>query len=207
VPLAPSTLEGLANLRGSVLPIFSLRRLFGLADRASDDASRVLVIDVGQPLGFVVDRVSRVVGVEPGQREDVGTLSSSVDTELLSGLIKNVGGHELVMVVNFVKLVEKQFRDLAETDGGVTTVVTHRTYLCPCQLAGVDFLGCRGFDTVGPRAGTAEEASLPEAGNPFLAEVLCSQVPVGMRMRPCFSIALKLSGLEAAGNGVLCYGH
>jgi len=29
VPLAPAALEGLANLRGKVLPIISLRRLFG----------------------------------------------------------------------------------------------------------------------------------------------------------------------------------
>ena len=116
VPLAPSTLEGLANLRGRVLPIFSLRRLFGFADREYDDATRVLVIDVGQPLGFVVDRVSRVVGVEAAQIEPVGTISSTIDTDLLSGLIKNVGGHGLVMVLNFTKLVAREFSHLTVTN-------------------------------------------------------------------------------------------
>ena len=38
VPLAPASLEGLANLRGKVLPIISLRRIFGFAERAHDDA-------------------------------------------------------------------------------------------------------------------------------------------------------------------------
>ena len=113
VPLAPSALEGLANLRGRVLPIVSLRRLFALADRNPDDASRVLVIDAGQPLGFVVDKVSRVIGVEVGQIEDVGTIQSTVDTELLAGLIKNVGGHSLVMIVDFAKLVEREFKQVA----------------------------------------------------------------------------------------------
>jgi purine-binding chemotaxis protein CheW len=56
VPLAPSALEGLANLRGKVLPIISLRRLFGFPEIAHDDSTRALVVDVGQPLGFVVDR-------------------------------------------------------------------------------------------------------------------------------------------------------
>jgi hypothetical protein len=71
VPLAPPTLDGLANLRGKVLPIISLRRIFGFDEQDYDDATRALVIDIGQPLGFVVDRVASVVGVEPGKIEDV----------------------------------------------------------------------------------------------------------------------------------------
>jgi Chemotaxis signal transduction protein len=58
VPLAPASLEGLANLRGKVLPIVSLRRIFGFAEKDFDDATRAVVIDMGQPLGFVVDRVA-----------------------------------------------------------------------------------------------------------------------------------------------------
>ncbi len=62
--MAPTTLNGLANLRGKVLPIISLRRLFGFAEQAPDDATRAVIINVGQLLGFVVDRVASVVGVE-----------------------------------------------------------------------------------------------------------------------------------------------
>jgi purine-binding chemotaxis protein CheW len=113
VPLAPATLDGLANLRGKVLPIISLRRLFGFADREVDDSSRVVVINVGQSLGFVVDRVASVVGVESSQIEDVGSLRSTVDIDLLSGLIKNVGGHEVIMVLDFEKLIEREFSQIA----------------------------------------------------------------------------------------------
>ncbi len=118
VPLAPATLEGLANLRGRVLPIVSLRRLFGFAERAVDDASRAVVIDLGQPLGFVVDRVASVVGVEPGQIEGVGSLRSTVNVDLLSGIIKNVGGHAMVMVLDFAKLIAQEFSELAAAAGG-----------------------------------------------------------------------------------------
>lgn len=113
VPLSPATLDGLANLRGKVLPIISLRRIFGFAEREHDDSSRALVIDIGQPLGFVVDKVASVVGVEPARIEGVGSIQSTVNTELLSGIIKDVGGHAMVMVLDFAKLIAQEFTEIA----------------------------------------------------------------------------------------------
>ena len=114
VPLSPPTLEGLANLRGKVLPIISLRRIFGFAERDYDDATRAVVIDLGQPMGFVVDRVASVVGVEPSKIEDVDALRSTVNTELLSGLLKDVGGHKMIMVLDFEKLIANEFTSLSQ---------------------------------------------------------------------------------------------
>lgn len=113
VPLAPQALLGLANLRGKVLPIISLSRIFGLPDRPADDASRAVVIDLGQPLGFVVDHVASVVGVDLRQIDDVACIASSVRTELLSGLIKDVGGHPMIMVLDFARLVASEFAEAA----------------------------------------------------------------------------------------------
>jgi purine-binding chemotaxis protein CheW len=113
VPLSPPTLEGLANLRGKVLPIVSLRRALGFVERASDDASRAVVIDIGQPMGFVVDRVASVVGVDASKLEGVEGIQGTVNTELLSGLIKDVGGHAMVMVLNFEKLIAQEFAQIA----------------------------------------------------------------------------------------------
>ncbi len=113
VPLAPPTLDGLANLRGKVLPIISLRRIFGFDEQEHDDATRALVIDIGQPLGFVVDKVSSVVGVEPGKIEGVGSIKGTVNTELLSGIIKDIGGHDMIMVLDFAKLVAREFAEIA----------------------------------------------------------------------------------------------
>jgi purine-binding chemotaxis protein CheW len=113
VPLSPPTLEGLANLRGKVLPIVSLRRVLGLDERESDDTTRAVVIDIGQPMGFVVDRVASVVDVDASKIEGVDTIGSTVNTELLSGLIKDVSGHAMVMVLNFEKLIAQEFAQLA----------------------------------------------------------------------------------------------
>jgi purine-binding chemotaxis protein CheW len=113
VPLAPAALDGLSNLRGKVLPIISLRRIFGFSEQEHDDATRALVIDFGQPLGFVVDRVASVVGVEPSKIEGVETIRSTVNTELLSGIIKDVGGHAMIMVLDFAKLIAQEFEEIA----------------------------------------------------------------------------------------------
>lgn len=130
VPLAPHTLEGLANLRGKVLPIISLRRIFGFEDRQYDDATRAVVIDLGQPLGFVVDRVASVVGVEPAKIDDVGSIRGTVNTELLSGLLKDVGGYEMIMVLDFAKLIAAEFSDIAaltRSTGGSDHLISNRT--------------------------------------------------------------------------------
>jgi purine-binding chemotaxis protein CheW len=113
VPLSPPTLEGLANLRGKVLPIVSLRRALGFAEREADDASRAVVIDIGQPLGFVVDRVASVVGVDANKIEGVQGIRGTVNTELLTGLIKDIGGHAMVMILNFEKLIAQEFAQIA----------------------------------------------------------------------------------------------
>ena len=115
VPMAPSTLEGLANLRGRVLPIVSLRRVFGFEEREDDDSTRAIVIDLGQPLGFVVDRVASVVGVEISKIEDVSSISGTIDTDLLTGLIKDVGGHGMIMVLDFAKLITNEFSEAAKS--------------------------------------------------------------------------------------------
>jgi purine-binding chemotaxis protein CheW len=125
VPLAPASLEGLANLRGKVLPIVSLRRIFGFAEQEHDDATRAVVIDIGQPLGFVVDRVASVINVEPAQIEGVEEIRGTVDSELLTGILKDVGGFPMVMVLDFGQLIAREFVEiaaLAKGTAGMTAV-------------------------------------------------------------------------------------
>ena len=123
LPLAPPALEGLSNLRGRVLPIVSLRRLFGADERALDDASRALVINLGTPLGFVVDRVASVVNVEPGQVEPADGVRSLARAEFLTGVIKRPladGGTELLLVLDFAQLIAEQFSQVRR--GGHATL-------------------------------------------------------------------------------------
>jgi purine-binding chemotaxis protein CheW len=91
-----------------------LRRIFGFEEQDYNDSTRAIVIDLGQPLGFVVDRVASVVGVEISKIEDVSSISGTVDTELLTGLLKDVGGHAMIMVLDFAKLIANEFSDIAK---------------------------------------------------------------------------------------------
>ena len=72
MPQAPKGLLGLANLRGTVLPVASLRGLLGLSEAAETEpgtASRAIVIDAAAPVALVVDAIGALVSVEPDQVE------------------------------------------------------------------------------------------------------------------------------------------
>lgn len=109
VPLAPRNLEGLANLRGRVLPIVNLRSVFAMPGRENDDATRAVVINLGAPLGFVVDRVSSVISVDPSQIEEVGSISSTVRSDLLTGVIKRGDDEPMISVLDFEGLISREF--------------------------------------------------------------------------------------------------
>jgi purine-binding chemotaxis protein CheW len=94
----------------------------GFDERESDDSSRAVVIDMGQSLGFVVDRVASVIGVDAGKIEGVESISGTVNTDLLSGLIKDIGGHAMVMILNFEKLIAQEFAQLAAIARNQTTM-------------------------------------------------------------------------------------
>src|SRR3984957_5278284 len=129
MPLSPAALEGLANLRGTVLPVVNLRSVFGFEQVSHDDATRVVVLDQGRPVGLVVDRMANVVTVEAGDIEGADTIQSTVDTNLLTGMIKGRNGSSMVMILDAVNTIKRQFRDLGGTSGGDhrTAMAGHRT--------------------------------------------------------------------------------
>ena len=59
--------EGGIDLRGSIVPIISLRKRLGLA-ACDDDLSSIAVLDfAGELTGFIIDQVSDVIRVNPGE--------------------------------------------------------------------------------------------------------------------------------------------
>ena len=78
VPQAPRSLMGLANLRGSVLPVASVRALLGRQEAATTPASRLIVLDGASPVALAVDEVSNLVRVAP---EKVKTAEADVASE------------------------------------------------------------------------------------------------------------------------------
>jgi purine-binding chemotaxis protein CheW len=124
VPMGPSVLHGLANLRGRVLPIVSLRACCGQKPIDADDATRVIVVDCGTPLGFVVDRVSAVITVAPEDIESTDAMQSTLDARLLAGVIKG-GQSEMTAILDVQEIVDREFasttRRLIETGTAVAS--------------------------------------------------------------------------------------
>ncbi len=114
VPLTPAALRGLANLRGTVLPVLDLRCLLNLAETEENDATRVLVTDSGRLSGLIVDRVARVIHVADKQIESAKSVSSSVSKDAIDGVIKGVDGYGLIQLLNAGALIEQEFANIAE---------------------------------------------------------------------------------------------
>ena len=112
VPLGPPSLEGLANLRGRVLPVVNLRLCCAMAPAEHDETTRVIVVDGGTPLGFVVDRVASVISIDPAAMEPADSVQSTVQSDVLIGVIK-AGGGEMTSVLDVDRLVGSQFDGLA----------------------------------------------------------------------------------------------
>ena len=115
MPLGPKSLLGLANLRGVVLPVLSLRRLLGLADAPTDDATRVIVIDRGAPIGFLVDDLDRLLtaAAVSVQKDDAG--AGGIDPDLLEGVIKGAEGADSIKILNPERLLHDEFARLVVT--------------------------------------------------------------------------------------------
>lgn len=133
VPLSPPSLEGIANLRGTVLPISSLRRTFGVEDIGHDDATRVVVLNRdGSPVGFVVDRMASVVTADSTEIESAETLEHSLRSDLLQGVVKRESGMILLLEPAHLAASASQ----AEASFGTRATLHDRTAIRPADEGG-----------------------------------------------------------------------
>lgn len=65
VPHVPSYIKGIINLRGKIIPVVDVRLKFSLPERAYDDKTCIVVVNVSDlNVGLIVDNVSEVASVE-----------------------------------------------------------------------------------------------------------------------------------------------
>jgi purine-binding chemotaxis protein CheW len=112
MPLVPSSLLGLANLRGIVLPVVSLRALLHLPDIEASEQARVIVMRGDAPVGFVVDRVDRLLALAADQLEQDDVGAGTIDPALLEGAIKGAEGESTIKLLNPSRLLSGQFVQL-----------------------------------------------------------------------------------------------
>jgi purine-binding chemotaxis protein CheW len=89
LPKSPVFIEGVVNLRGQVLAVIDLAKRLGLAAQPRGDATRIIVVEVGDnSFGMIVSAVSEVLRLSSGSIDEVPSL---VDTEVPEHYIKGVG--------------------------------------------------------------------------------------------------------------------
>lgn len=112
MPLVPPCLLGLANLRGIVLPVISLRALLQLPFTEANEQTRVIVMRGDNAVGFVVDQVDRLLALAEHllQHNDAG--AGTTDPALLDATIKGSEGQSTIKLLNPSRLLSGQFARL-----------------------------------------------------------------------------------------------
>jgi len=124
VPQTPDYVEGICNLRGSILPIIDGRSRFGMERRLRDERTRILVVDVnGRVTGIVVDRVSEVLRVNANDLEPAPAVIRNVEADYLDGVVKLNGGKRLIMALNLEKILTVDLVDNIQAQTIAATVL------------------------------------------------------------------------------------
>jgi purine-binding chemotaxis protein CheW len=109
LPQGPKSLLGIANLRGSVLPIASLRGLLGKDMAATNEASRAIVLNGEAPVAVVVDGIEALVSVEPGRLETRQAELAADPGERLKGAFQAGTGQGVAKVLDIQGLLAIAF--------------------------------------------------------------------------------------------------
>jgi purine-binding chemotaxis protein CheW len=105
VPNSPAHVEGVINLRGRVIPVVSLRNRLGLGEKAGDDLTRIMIMDIrGITMGVVVDSVSEVLRIPPSTVEPPPPVSRGSNAGFVKGIAKLED--RLVILIDMDRLMD-----------------------------------------------------------------------------------------------------
>jgi purine-binding chemotaxis protein CheW len=90
VPGAPKFVEGVVNLRGTILPVLNLRRMFGHARGDVTPATRIVIVQAGsQAIGLLVDGISTVFALLPSEMAEHVFTGKGAGVDLISKVSKH----------------------------------------------------------------------------------------------------------------------
>jgi purine-binding chemotaxis protein CheW len=113
VPGAPDYVLGIINLRGNVVTVINTRRRFGLMSHDPDDASRIIVAEVGgNVIGMLVDSVAEVVYLHQSEIETAPNVSNDDSSRFIQGVCNRED--KLLILVDVDKfLTEEEISDFS----------------------------------------------------------------------------------------------
>jgi purine-binding chemotaxis protein CheW len=110
LPKSPAFVEGVLNLRGTVIPVVDLRKRFDLPSAPHNRDTRLLIVTVGkQVLGLVVDEVTEVISVPVKDIKQPPQVAGGVGAEYLVGVC--LAKESLIMLLNLDRILSDSESD------------------------------------------------------------------------------------------------
>ena len=107
IPQVPNFIEGLINLRGSVIPIVNLRKRFGLPVRPVDDETRTIVVNIhDKTVGCTVDAVTQVMRINRDQIQPPPLSVLAIAHQYIAGLARLED--RLLIILDIERLFDEQ---------------------------------------------------------------------------------------------------
>lgn len=107
LPSSPRYIAGIVNLRGNILSVTDLKRIFGLPQQELNDKTRIVAIESGTlETGLLVDEVAEAIEVPISKIEPpLATLAPEV-AEYIEGHCKV--DEKLIALLNADKILERE---------------------------------------------------------------------------------------------------
>jgi purine-binding chemotaxis protein CheW len=125
VPRTPDFMQGVINLRGSVVPVVDLRMKFGLPVTEKTVNTCIIIVEVVVDdemvvLGVLADSVQEVLDLEAGHIEPAPKIGTRLNTEFIKGMGKQ---NDLFIIILDIDKVfsTKELGQVQETQAGPTT--------------------------------------------------------------------------------------
>jgi purine-binding chemotaxis protein CheW len=106
-PGAPDFIDGMVDLRGDTVPILNLRKMFGILDLDSYNASKFIVVEHGEKkIGILVDSVSEVLRFSTSSLEEApNVLKENAQDSYIDKIAKLNDGKRVVLILNLTRLL------------------------------------------------------------------------------------------------------
>lgn len=106
VPRTPDFVEGVINLRGSIIPIVDIRGKFGLAKKDHDMNTAIIINEVsGVNIGFIVDRVEDVLTLDEKELSAPPKFGSHIDTSFIQSVAEVES--DVILILDMEKVFEE----------------------------------------------------------------------------------------------------
>ena len=103
IPRQPSYVEGVLNVRGTIIPVVNLKKRFGLTGEISKHPHTIIVESGDGLVGLLVEAVSEVLRVPADHIHPPPSVTTGVDSEYLRGICRI--GERLLIYLDVKKVV------------------------------------------------------------------------------------------------------